>query len=56
VGGPGGIMYGNIIQGFFTRSANWPLGSAMAMIMLTLTLLIVAVAVRVIDVRRVATT
>jgi spermidine/putrescine transport system permease protein len=56
VGGTDGIMYGNIIQGFFTRSANWPLGSAMAMIMLTLTLLIVAVAVRVIDVRRVATT
>ena len=34
VGGTEGIMYGNIIQGFFTRSANWPLGSAMAMIML----------------------
>ena len=55
VGGTEGIMYGNIIQGFFTRSANWPLGSAMAMIMLTLTLVIVAVAVRVIDLRRVAT-
>ena len=38
VGGTDGIMYGNIIQGFFTRSANWPLGSAMAMIMLVLTL------------------
>ena len=33
VGGTDGIMYGNIIQGFFTRSANWPLGSAMALIM-----------------------
>jgi spermidine/putrescine transport system permease protein len=54
VGGTEGIMYGNIIQGFFTRSANWPLGSAMAMIMLALTLLVVAIAVRVIDVRRVA--
>ena len=38
VGGTDGIMYGNIIQGFFTRSANWPMGSAMAMIMLVLTL------------------
>jgi spermidine/putrescine transport system permease protein len=55
VGGTEGIMYGNIIQGFFTRSANWPVGSAMAMIMLTLTLVIVAVAIRVVDLRRVAT-
>ena len=54
VGGTDGIMYGNIIQGFFTRSANWPLGSAMAMIMLVLTLVVVAIALRIIDVRRVA--
>jgi spermidine/putrescine transport system permease protein len=54
VGGTDGIMYGNIIQGFFTRSANWPLGSAMAMIMLVMTLVVVAVALRIIDVRRVA--
>ena len=54
VGGADGIMYGNIIQGFFTRSANWPLGSAMAMIMLALTLVVVAVGLRVIDLRRVA--
>ncbi len=53
VGGTEGIMYGNIIQGFFTRSANWPLGSALAMLMLVLTLGLVAVALRVIDVRRV---
>ncbi|MBA2633700.1 MAG: ABC transporter permease [Chloroflexi bacterium] len=53
VGGADGIMYGNIIQGFFTRSANWPLGSAMAMIMLALTLVVVAIALRVIDLRRV---
>jgi spermidine/putrescine transport system permease protein len=52
VGGTDGIMYGNIIQGFFTRSANWPLGSAMAMIMLVLTLVVVAAALRLIDVRR----
>jgi len=55
VGGAEGIMYGNIIQGFFTRSANWPVGSAMAMIMLVLTLAVVAVGLRVIDLRRVAT-
>jgi spermidine/putrescine transport system permease protein len=52
VGGPGGIMYGNIIQGFFTRSANWPLGSAMAMLMLTLTVVLVLVALRLIAPRR----
>jgi spermidine/putrescine transport system permease protein len=54
VGGTEGIMYGNIIQGFFTRSANWPLGSAMAMVMLILTLGLVAIALRLVDLRRVA--
>lgn len=54
VGGTDGIMYGNIIQGFFTRSANWPLGSAMAMTMLVVTLALVAVALRVSSPRRVA--
>lgn len=52
VGGPGGIMYGNIIQGFFTRSANWPVGSAMAMLMLTLIAALIFVGVRVVNVRR----
>ena len=52
VGGTEGSMYGNIIQGFFTRSANWPMGSALAMIMLALTLCLVLVAVRVVGVRR----
>jgi len=55
VGGADGIMYGNIILGFFTRSANWPLGSAMAMIMLVLTLVLVAVGLRLINVRRAST-
>lgn len=54
VGGPGGIMYGNIIQGFFTRSANWPLGSAMAMIMLVVTLALVIVGLRFVNPRRIA--
>lgn len=53
VGGTDGIMYGNIIQGFFTRSANWPMGSAMAMLMLALTAALVAVAVTVIARRQV---
>jgi spermidine/putrescine transport system permease protein len=52
VGGTDGSMYGNIILGFFTRSANWPMGAAMAMIMLVLTLVVVAVALRIINVRR----
>lgn len=44
VGGTEGVMYGNIIQGFFTRSANWAAGAAMAMLMLALTLLLVVAA------------
>ena len=53
VGGTDGIMYGNIIPGFFTRSANWPLGSAMAMTMLVLTLAVVLVGLRAVNLRRV---
>lgn len=52
VGGSEGIMYGNLIQDFFTRAGNWPLGSALAVIMLVLTLALVAIAVRVVDLRR----
>ena len=47
-------MYGNLIQDFFTRAANWPLGAAMSMVMLALTLILVAVALRLVDVRRVS--
>ncbi|HJZ48735.1 MAG TPA: ABC transporter permease [Roseiflexaceae bacterium] len=53
VGGSQGSMYGNIIQDFFTKAANWPLGSALAMIMLVGTLALVAVAMRFVDLRRV---
>ncbi len=52
VGGSQGSMYGNIIQDFFTKAANWPLGSALSMIMLVATLVLVAVAVRLVDLRR----
>ena len=52
VGGNAGIMFGNIIQDYFTKSANWPLGSALSVIMLAVTLVLVAVGVRVIQPRR----
>ncbi len=52
VGGSQGLMYGNIIQDFFTKAANWPFGSAMSMIMLAGTLALVALAARAVNVRR----
>jgi spermidine/putrescine transport system permease protein len=52
VGGSGGSMYGNIIQDFFTKAANWPLGSALSMIMLVSTIVLVAIAVRLVRVDR----
>jgi spermidine/putrescine transport system permease protein len=51
VGGSRGFLYGNIIQDFFTKAANWPLGSALSMIMLAATLLLVALATRLINIR-----
>jgi spermidine/putrescine transport system permease protein len=54
VGGTGGIMYGNLIQDFFSRAGNWPLGSAMAVLMLLAVLVLVALALRLVDLRRVA--
>ena len=52
VGGSRGSLYGNIIQDFFTKAANWPFGSAMSMVMLVTTLALVAVATRVVDLRK----
>jgi spermidine/putrescine transport system permease protein len=52
VGGSRGFLYGNIIQDFFTKAANWPLGSALSMIMLAATLLLVALATRLINIRQ----
>ncbi len=54
VGGSGGLMYGNLIQDFFTKAANWPLGAARSLVMLAGTLLLVAVALRLLDPRRLA--
>ena len=52
VGGTAGIMYGNVIQDFFTRSGNWPLGSALSVVMLAVTLCLVVVGLRVVQPRR----
>jgi spermidine/putrescine transport system permease protein len=52
VGGSRGSMYGNIVQDFFTKAANWPLGSALSMIMLAVTFVLVALALRLVNLRR----
>ncbi len=54
VGGTEGIMYGNIIQEFFTSAGSWAIGAALSVIMLVVTLVLIAAALRLIDVRRVA--
>lgn len=43
LGGPGGIMIGNVIEDQFTATGNWPLGAALSFIMLGIVLLILAV-------------
>jgi spermidine/putrescine transport system permease protein len=53
VGGSSGSLYGNIIQDFFTKAANWPLGSALSMIMLAVTAIMLLIATRLIDLREV---
>ena len=52
VGGNAGLMYGNVIQDSFTRSGNWPLGSALSVVMLAVTLALVIVGLRVVQPRR----
>lgn len=52
IGGSSGSMYGNIIQDFFTKAANWPRGAALSMVMLAVTLILVAIAARLVNVRR----
>ena len=52
VGGSRGFLYGNIIQDFFTKAANWPLGSALSMIMLAATFVFVGLATRLVDLRQ----
>jgi spermidine/putrescine transport system permease protein len=52
VGGTSGTMYGNAIQDFFTKAANWPVGSALSVIMLLVTLVFAGLALRTINIRR----
>ena len=52
VGGSTGAMYGNLIQDFFGRSANWPLGAALAVVMLVGTLILVGATSRISRVER----
>lgn len=42
LGGPSGIMLGNVIEDQFTTVFNWPLGAALSFIMLGIVLLILA--------------
>jgi len=51
VGGSGGSMFGNIIQDFFTKAANWSLGSALSMVMLLVTMVLLFVAIRRVNLR-----
>jgi spermidine/putrescine transport system permease protein len=53
VGGSSGMLYGNIVQDFFTKAANWPLGSALSMVMLGLTLVLLLIATRIVNLRQV---
>ena len=52
VGGSSGAMYGNIIFDFFGRSANWPMGAALAVVMLVLTLVLVGATSRISRIER----
>jgi len=56
VGGSRGTMYGNIIQDFFTKAANWPRGAALSVVMLVVTLLLVALAARLVNLKPVRMT
>ena len=52
IGGSRGSMFGNIVQDFFTKAANWPRGAALSMVMLVVTLVLVAIATRFVNLRR----
>lgn len=43
VGGPGGVMYGNVIQNQFVRALNWPLGAILSFAMLLMTLAMILI-------------
>ena len=52
IGGSRGSMFGNIVQDFFTKAANWPRGAALSMVMLAVTLVLIAIAARLVNLRR----
>jgi spermidine/putrescine transport system permease protein len=52
VGGTGGTMYGNLIQDFFLKAANWPFAASLSVVMLVATLAVAVLAVRTVDLRR----
>lgn len=54
VGGSAGSMYGNLIQDFFTKAANWPFGAAMSLVMLAATFALVTLALRLVNPRQLA--
>jgi len=45
-------MFGNVIEDYFSKSANWPLGAALSVIMLVITLVLVVVGLRIVQPRR----
>jgi spermidine/putrescine transport system permease protein len=55
IGGTEGIMYGNLIQEFFSGGGSWTIGAALSVIMLLVTLVLVVVFLRLVNVRRVLT-
>ena len=54
VGGSRGSMFGNLIQDYFTKAANWPFGAALSLVMLLVTLILTGIATRFVDFTRIA--
>jgi spermidine/putrescine transport system permease protein len=46
VGGPKGVMFGNMIWGQFMRALNWPMGSLMSLVMFVAVLLPIIIVAR----------
>ncbi len=54
VGGPGGYLFGNVIQSSFAASFDWQLGSAMSNFLLAVVAVLLAIFGRYLNVRTVA--
>jgi spermidine/putrescine transport system permease protein len=54
VGGPGGYLFGNVIQSSFAASFDWQLGSAMSIFLLVTVAILLAIFGRYLNVRTVA--